>query len=201
MQRWILALLIFGVCGAALVGGTGVGPGNDALDEFVGVATSAADDIGTDAADINETAVARATHQRINEARAQRGLSPLSWSSDLYAIADDHSETMAETNTYAHEINGRDHADRYAVAGYRCDGISAENIHRTYANSDIQTERGTVDYSGNETRIGHGIALAWLNSEGHRENVLRSGFSREGIGIAVAENGSRMEVYATQNFC
>lgn len=175
--------------------------GQNVGDDAVGGAASAVDSVGTDPDDINETAVARAAHERINEARAESGLSRLSWDPALYTIARDHSETMAETGTLAHEIGGADHADRYTAAGYSCDGLSGENIHRTYAATDIETDRGTVNYDGNETRLGRGIARAWLNSPDHRENILQPEFTWEAIGITAAENGSKVQVYATQNFC
>ena len=38
----------------------------------------------------------------------------------------------------------------------------------------------------------------WMNSKGHRENILKASYDRTGIGVAVAEDG---KVYFTQNFC
>lgn len=38
----------------------------------------------------------------------------------------------------------------------------------------------------------------WMNSQGHRENILLPYWRNEGIGIAKASDGT---VYITQNFC
>ncbi len=38
----------------------------------------------------------------------------------------------------------------------------------------------------------------WMNSEGHRKNILNSNFDREGIGVYI---DSEDRVYVTQNFC
>jgi len=38
----------------------------------------------------------------------------------------------------------------------------------------------------------------WLDSDGHRRNLLSSAYVATGIGIAVAENG---RIYLTQLFC
>ena len=37
-----------------------------------------------------------------------------------------------------------------------------------------------------------------MSSEGHRENVLKRGFERQGIGVAITAGG---KVYVTQDFC
>ena len=39
----------------------------------------------------------------------------------------------------------------------------------------------------------------WMNSDGHRQNILTERWNNEGIGVYYdSEDG---EVYATQNFC
>ena len=38
----------------------------------------------------------------------------------------------------------------------------------------------------------------WMNSQGHRENILDPSYDRAGIGVAIAEDD---RVYITQNFC
>jgi uncharacterized protein YkwD len=42
------------------------------------------------------------------------------------------------------------------------------------------------------------VVNGWMNSPGHRENILNARYDREGIGIAVSSDG---KVYVTQNFC
>lgn len=192
---------LFAVAAAVVVVSATVGTGVAPIDDTVDSGISTLSNLGTQPDDINETAVAYAAHERVNEARADQGLSPLSWGPALYDIASEHSETMARTGTYAHTINGSDHSDRYAAAGYECNQRSAENINRVFAATEFTSEGVSYDFEGNETKIGRGVVESWLDSPGHRRNLLDDRFSREGIGIAVAEDGSRVQVYATQNFC
>ena len=156
---------------------------------------------------INQTRVERAAHERVNEIRAAHGLSEVHWDDRLQTIADGHSTDMAENDYFSHSSPaGENFEDRYDEAGYDCRvqisdvmySNGGENIAKTYADGDIDTdERGVINYHNNETRIGRGVVNAWMDSPGHRENILKNYWQREGIGIAVSGN----EVYATQNFC
>lgn len=42
------------------------------------------------------------------------------------------------------------------------------------------------------------IVDGWMNSTGHRENILNPDYEASGTGVFITENGS---VYATQEFC
>lgn len=194
---YTMLILVIAVVGVSATVGTGVVPVDNAVDSVV----SYASDLGTQPDDINETAVAYAAHERINQIRIERGLDQLQWEPVLSQVADKHSETMAETGVYAHEIDGKDHTDRYQAAGYDCNSYSGENIAYTFADSDVRTESAIVDYGGNETAIGEGLVRSWMNSPPHRENILRPQFQRQGIGVSATENETKVQVYATQNFC
>lgn len=160
---------------------------------------------------LDEAAIEQAVHERVNQIRREQGLQPLDYDQQLQDIADGHSEDMAERGYFSHDApDGSDFSDRYEAAGYDCrvsiDGsqyaTGAENIAYTFADTDVRTESGTtVDYGGNETEIGYGIVRQWMNSQGHREIILRDYWQNEGIGIAVADVDGRQKVYATQNFC
>ena len=160
---------------------------------------------------LNETAIELAVHERVNQVRQQRGLQPLNHDQRLQNIADGHSEDMAERGYYSHTApDGSDFSDRYEAANYDCrisinsswHTSGSENIAYTFADTDVRTASGeTVDHDGNETKIGYGIVRQWMNSQGHRENILRGYWQNEGIGIAVASVDGRQKVYATQNFC
>lgn len=47
--------------------------------------------------------------------------------------------------------------------------------------------------------ISRTVVEGWLDSPGHRENLLREAFDREGIGVAV-QRGNGVEVFVTQHF-
>lgn len=159
---------------------------------------------------LNETAIARAAHQRVNEIRADRGLSRLDWSPALYRVADGHSEDMATRGYFSHTgTDGADFSDRYEQAGIQCQipisgdryVTGSENIAYTYANSNVETAAGLVNYGNNETAIGRGLVRQWMNSQRHREAILKPYWNREGIGIGTAKVDGNTRVYATQNFC
>ena len=42
------------------------------------------------------------------------------------------------------------------------------------------------------------VVKGWMDSPGHRENILTNGYESEGIGVAF---GSYNTVLVTQNFC
>ena len=196
-SKYMLALVLTVTIGISATVGTGITP----VDHTIQSGVEYVSNTGTQPDDINETAVVYAAHERVNEARTQRGLSPLNWDPALYHIADEHSDTIAETGEYGHVIDGQDHSDRYEAAEYSCDQYSGENIAYTFADAGIKTGESIISYDGNESAIGEGLVRSWMNSPPHRENILRPEFQREAIGIGVAQNDGRVQVYATQNFC
>jgi uncharacterized protein YkwD len=145
----------------------------------------------------------------INKQRTIHNLASLSLDLALSEIARDHSEDMAALNYFAHvDPDGENPTDRGADAGYTCRkeyasyytyGI-AENLFQnnlwssaTYY-SDGRTE---YDWSSPE-EIAQTTVGGWMNSSGHRENILTPSFDREGIGIAIAPDN---KIYITEDFC
>ncbi len=113
-----------------------------------------------------------------NSFRARNGLSALSWSEAAGASARLHSEDMAENNYFSHTgLNGSTPGDRMKAQGisYRSSG---ENIIGGYGNA-LHSSNG------------------WMNSSGHRSNMLNKSFTYLGVGYAL---GGSYENYATQNF-
>ncbi|MFC7139280.1 CAP domain-containing protein [Halosimplex aquaticum] len=161
--------------------------------------------------DLDISKIEFAIHNRVNEIRTERGLSRLRMAPKLRAAARYHSRDMAEAGYFAHTSpDGETRADRYDRFGYQCridTGVGdefvtgAENIAYTWANVTVESDEGSISYNGNETAIGRGIVAQWMDSEGHRENVLRSYWAHEGVGVATAEVDGEVKVYATQNFC
>jgi len=123
-------------------------------------------------------------HQRVNAVREERGLSTLGYSSTLAEIAKDHSKDMAENNYFSHtNQQGLEAGDRYDRHGVDC--AAGENIFR-YSATWIGPEE-----------LAKTAVDAWMDSPGHRENILRSRFDREGIGVVYGDEW----VYVTQDFC
>ncbi|MCU4718376.1 CAP domain-containing protein [Halapricum hydrolyticum] len=205
--RLILVGLI--VAGLLLLVGATVGTGIPIID---GPSQDLASGI-SDFADtsVNRTEVEREIHREINERRGEHGLRPLEWDTELRDIARYHSEDMAQNGYFAHEApDGETLEDRYQRFNYNCrietaDGIitsGGENIAYTFAGSDVEREDGSVvDHDYDETQIAEGLVSQWMNSPGHRENILRPYWQAEGIGVYIADDNGKTKVYATQNFC
>lgn len=153
-------------------------------------------------------------HERINEQRQQNGLSSLSFDSFLASIARGHSYDMSLRNFFEHtNPEGMDARERGDWAGYPCvreyetyytEGIS-ENIAMVYrydTYKNLVAPNGTVMeteyYWSTEEYIADKVVTGWMNSEGHRNNILDYHFRQEGIGIAFATDNA---IYITENFC
>lgn len=156
-------------------------------------------------------AVERMIHEEINNERAQHGLQTLSWDNDLALVARDHSLDMAQNDIFSHTgSSGSLPSDRAAAAAYECEkdegeyrytGI-AENIFMTYRYGSRRTRHGptgtTVWYDWKtQDQIAQEVVEGWMNSPGHRSNILQGRHDREGIGIVQAGD----QLYITQNLC
>jgi uncharacterized protein YkwD len=147
-------------------------------------------------------------HDLINRERQKHGLSPLVWNDTLSIIARKHSQDMARRNYFSHDTpEGHDFSYRYGQAGYSCavrgQGniyyIGAENIFQNNLYDRVVFVDGVVHYDWNsEGKIAKTTVRGWMDSKGHRKNILTPHWRSEGIGVAIAPDG---KVYITQNFC
>jgi uncharacterized protein YkwD len=116
----------------------------------------------------------------INQERGKLGMSPLTHSGLLSSVARAHSQDMLDRDFVDHvNPDGLDPFDRIERAGYRFSS-AAENI----AAGNHQTDAADAFDS-------------WMNSPGHRENMLNPEFSEIGIGYV---QGGKMEYYWTTLF-
>lgn len=105
----------------------------------------------------------------VNQERAKVGCSPLSTSAPLTSLAQNFSEDMAARGFFDHtDPDGDTPWDRAAQAGVQ--GLGAENIARGQADAKAVME-------------------AWMNSEGHRENILNCDYKTIGIGVHEGSGG------------
>lgn len=160
----------------------------------------------TPLSELDRGRVEKLVHRYVNERRAAHDLETLAFDTELREIARYHSEDMAENDYFSHvSPSGETMSDRYDKFGYDCRAYTsentyytgAENIAYTYYDTDVRTENGTERYT-NADELARGIVRGWMNSQGHRENILTAAWNNEGIGIAITSGG---KVYATQNFC
>jgi uncharacterized protein YkwD len=98
-----------------------------------------------------------------NEARAGAGCAPLRVDARITAAAQAHSDDMAANDYFSHDsLDGRSFADRLRAAGYPSPG--GENI--------AQGQRSAQS-----------VHQSWMNSSGHRANILNCGFTTIGVGV------------------
>ncbi|MGW5345251.1 sigma-70 family RNA polymerase sigma factor [Streptomyces sp. HUAS TT3] len=113
----------------------------------------------------------------VNAERAKAGCGPLRDDAQLRSAAQAHSDDMAGRNFFAHTSpDGSDPGDRTTAAGYRW-STYGENIAKGQ-----QTPESVMD--------------SWMNSAGHRANILNCSFKDIGVGIHQGSGGP----WWTQNF-
>lgn len=159
--------------------------------------------------EIDVSELERKVHHLTNQYRTQNGLQPLVWDDSLSDIARNHSMDMALRNYFSHDTpEGKDPTDRANKHGYTCEKIVghflyigiAENIFQNNLAHTIWYTAGIpTSYDWNSMDdIAQSTVDGWIDSLGHRKNILTETFDRQGIGVEIAQNG---KVYITQNFC
>lgn len=123
------------------------------------------------------TSIRNSVLRLVNYQRQKRGKQPLSLDLRLTKAAQYHSDDMAKRRKMSHVgSDGSSFGLRIKRTGYRY-RAAAENVAR----------------GQNSSRA---VIIAWMNSSGHRQNILSSKYTEIGIGIAYGPRGP----YWTQVF-
>lgn len=155
---------------------------------------------------LSEEEVERLIHEAVNDYRAERGVSKLTYDDGLAEIARYHSSNMADDGDIYHTSpDGQSVDDRYERFGYDCrvpvgDGkyrTSGENVAKTWYEEDLTNE----EYYDTPEELAKGVVEQWINSPEHRDNLVDDAWRKEGIGVTVVEEDGNTAVYVTQNFC
>jgi len=112
-----------------------------------------------------------------NQARMKEGLVTLRPARLLMNAAREHAANMSKQNILSHELDGKNVDQRVKERGYTYFNVG-ENIAYNDATPEAAVE-------------------SWMNSPGHRANILKKDFSEIGVGTARNEQG---EPYYTQVF-
>lgn len=113
----------------------------------------------------------------LNADRAANGLPPLRVNLKLTGLARDYAQDMINRNFFSHyNPEGKSPFDRMRAYGIRY-GYAGENLA---INSSVA-----------------GAERAFMNSPGHRANILNSHYTQVGIGVRYSPRGS---VYVVQEF-
>ncbi|MYS93986.1 MULTISPECIES: CAP domain-containing protein [Streptomyces] len=132
-------------------------------------ATKAPEKPSASAALSEESAAAAQVLRLVNEERAKVGCSAVAANSALTELAQNYSEDMAARGFFDHtDPNGRTPWDRAGKAGIS--NLGGENI-----------ARGQADAAA--------VMDAWMNSPGHRANILNCDFKTLGVGVEFGSGG------------
>ncbi|HOM03499.1 MAG TPA: CAP domain-containing protein [Acetivibrio sp.] len=114
------------------------------------------------------------TLELINKERAKAGLEPLKIDAELQKVARLKAKDMVEKNYFSHQS---------PTYGSPFDMMRQFNISFRTAGENIAGNR-TVE----------GAVQAWMNSEGHRKNILNANFNYTGIGVVESPQYGKMFV-------
>ncbi len=158
---------------------------------------------------IDITKLEKRIHTLINEQRINNGVSSLGFDDNLALIARGHSVDMSINNYFEHNNKkGEDPTMRGQNAGYSCrkdygsyytNGM-AENIFQNNLYDSTSYVNGIpVSHDWNSLEeIAQSTVNGWMNSPGHRHNILKTQYDREGIGVAISSDD---KVLITEDFC
>jgi uncharacterized protein YkwD len=133
----------------------------------------------------NVREIREATLCLLNRERARENLPALRRDERLELASQRHSEDMAERRFFAHDNpDGTTSARRMARAGYEA-GLVGENLA----------------WGGGDEATPEHIVVGWMNSPGHRRNILEPRFEEIGVGVTPrapeALAGRRAATYTT----
>ncbi|MCC0728083.1 MULTISPECIES: CAP domain-containing protein [unclassified Clostridioides] len=114
----------------------------------------------------------------VNVERSKAGLNPLTLDADVSNVATKKSQDMIDNNYFAHNS---------PTYGSPFDMLKKFGISYKTAGENIAMGQKTPKE----------VVNAWMNSEGHRKNILNPNYSKIGVGVAQKSGGS---IYWTQIF-
>lgn len=135
---------------------------------------------------VSPTQVEQAVHTVTNQYRTEYNLPKLSYSDHLSGIALRHSRDMAVREYFDHRSP---------------DGVGTEGRYRAHNHNDSSYGENIAYRQPGPTvsviDLAESIVDGWMDSKGHRKNILQERFGEEGIGVYTTNDGT---VYMTQNF-
>ncbi len=114
----------------------------------------------------------------VNVERQKAGLSSLTLDSNISNVARTKSKDMADNNYFAHQ------SPTYGSAG---DMLRKSGINWSAWGENIASGQRTPE----------AVVTAWMNSPGHKANIMSTNFSKIGVGYVTNSNGTP---YWTQMF-
>lgn len=112
-----------------------------------------------------------------NNERAKSGLKPLSMDENMRKAARYKAEEMLQYGYF-------DHNSPYTGSPFQL--LQKFNVSYNTAGENIQSSTGL----GKASVTAQDIVNRWMNSAGHRANILNADFGRMGIGVAFSSDGN-----------
>jgi uncharacterized protein YkwD len=135
-------------------------------------ASAACRNAGASTESATNRALVNATLCVLNAHRARHDLSALRLNRKLSTAARRHSRAMVRERFFSHDSpNGASFVDRIRATGY-LEGAQSWSVGENIA------------YGSGSRSTPRSIGRAWINSRGHRANILSGSFREIGIGIA-----------------
>ena len=106
----------------------------------------------------------------VNQQRSAKGLPSLSYDAELTRLAQMKAEDMAENNYFSHQS---------PAYGSAFDMLSSAGVSYRSAGENIARGQKTPE----------AVMDSWMNSQGHRENILSSSYTSIGVGYAADSSG------------
>lgn len=136
---------------------------------------------------MNTKIVERSVFHHTNRARKRHSLNPLTSHRSLIGSSREHSAWMGTTASFSH-------AGKYGTAPYqraKSHGFPTESVGENISQHWVKGRGRKQDW-----KLGREAVDGWMNSPGHRANILSFEYNCIGIGVAVHND----KVYLTQNF-
>ncbi|WP_026894409.1 CAP domain-containing protein [Clostridiisalibacter paucivorans] len=114
----------------------------------------------------------------VNAERSKAGLEPLKYSAELSKVAQTKSQDMSDKGYFSHTS---------PTYGSPFDMMKQFGISYSYAGENIAMGQRSAEQ----------VMNGWMNSAGHRKNILSPNFTEIGVGYVVNKNGTP---YWTQMF-
>lgn len=148
-----------------------------------GTSSNEANTSGTDAKTDDEAGEeaseqVKAVLKLVNVERGKQGLKPLTLNTKLNKVAEDKAKDMRDNNYFSHDSR------KY---GSPFDMMRSYGINFSTAGENIAAGQRTAEQ----------VMESWMNSSGHRANILNKNYSQLGVGFCV---GGSYDTYWVQEF-
>lgn len=127
-------------------------------------------------------AVEQEIFRMVNEERTKAGVPTLSYNTTMEKYARIKSKDMGDRNYFSHE-----NPEGQLIT----EQMSKDGVTYSAWGENIAYVQGSASNAASE------IMNMWMNSPGHRQNILSTNFTS--IGVGVSQHGNT--IYATQEFC